>query len=184
MAFAVVFDACVLYPASIRDLLIRLARTGLFRARWTERILDECFSSIVEARPDLAGKLDRTRKLMESAIADAVVRNYEVLAEKVNLPDENDRHVLAAAIRAGAQVIVTTNLRDFPLEALAPFDVEAQHPDKFVLQLLSLDPGAVVHVVTAQAGALKSPPSTVEQLLDTLERRGLVQSVAELRKLL
>jgi predicted nucleic acid-binding protein len=182
MAFVVVFDACVLYPASIRDLLIRLARIGLVRARWTERILDECFASIVAARPELAGKLDRTRRLMEEAIPDAFVRDYELLAENLVLPDEDDRHVLAAAIRAGAQVIVTMNLRDFPSEALAPFDVEAQHPDTFVLQLLSLDPGAVLRVVTAQAEALKSPPSTVEKLLDTLESRGLVQSVAELRK--
>jgi predicted nucleic acid-binding protein len=141
MAAVVVLDACVLYPASIRDLLVRLAQTGLFRARWTDRILDECFRSIVQARPDLMGKLDRTRKLMESAVPDALVRDYEILAETLTLPDENDRHVLAAAIRAGAQVIVTTNLRDFPPGALAPFDVEAQHPDTFILHLLSLDPG-------------------------------------------
>ena len=121
---------------------------------------------------------------MESAIADAVVRNYEPLTESLTLPDEDDRHVLAAAIRAGAQVIVTTNLRDFPDEMLAPYDVEAQHPDTFVLNLLSIDPGTVLRVVTAQAEALKSPPSTVDQLLDTLESRGLVQSVAELRRLL
>jgi hypothetical protein len=79
---------------------------------------------------------------------------------------------------------VTTNLRDFRPEALAPFDVEAQHPDAFVLHLLSLGPGEVLRVVTGQAEALKNPPLTVEQLLDTLESRGLVQSVAELRKLL
>ena len=123
-----------------------------------------------------------THRACASAVA--FVTGHETLAEKLRLPDENDRHVLAAAIRAGAQVIVTTNLRDFPKEALAPFDVEAQHPDVFVLHLVSLDPGAVLRVVTAQAAALRKPPSTVEQLLDTLESRGLVQSVAELRKLL
>lgn len=183
MAFVVVYDACVLYPASIRDLLIGLARTGLFRARWTERILDECFRNIVAARPELEGKLDRTRQLMAQAIPDALVSGYEGLAETVELPDEDDRHVLAAAIRSGAQVIVTSNLKDFPTGALAHFDVEAQHPDAFVLHLLSLDAGAVARTVAAQAASLRNPPATREQLLETLESRGLVQSVAELRKL-
>lgn len=184
MAFVVVYDACVLYPASIRDLLIRLAGSGLFRARWTDRILDECFSNIVAARPELEGKLGRTRQLMEKAIPDARVTEYEPIAAGLALPDDNDRHVLAAAIRCGAQVIVTANLRDFPAEALAPYDVEAQHPDSFVLHLLSLDPGAVLRTITGQAASLRNPPCTVAELLDTLESRGLVQTVSELRKLL
>jgi hypothetical protein len=183
VAFVVVYDACVLYPASIRDLLIRVARTGLFRARWTERILDECFRNIVAARPELEGKLDRTRRLMSEAIPDALVSGYEGLAAMVALPDEDDRHVLAAAVRAGAQVIVTSNLKDFPPAALEPFDIEAQHPDAFVLHLLSLDAGAVARAVAAQAASLRNPAVSREQLLETLESRGLVQSVAELRKL-
>jgi predicted nucleic acid-binding protein len=184
VAFVVVYDACVLYPASIRDLLIRLAGTGLFRARWTDRILDECFSNIVAARPELEGKLDRTRQLMEKAIPDARVTEYEPIAAGLSLPDENDRHVLAAAIRSGAQVIVTANLRDFPADTLARYDVEAQHPDAFVLHLLSLGPGAVLDAITAQANALRNPPCSVAELLNTLETRGLVQSGSELRKFL
>lgn len=183
MAFVVVYDACVLYPASLRDLLIRLARTGLFRARWTERILDECFRSIVAGRPDLEGKLDRSRRLMEAAVPDARVSGYESLAEKLTLPDADDRHVLAAAIRSGAQVIVTSNLKDFPASALAPYDLEAQHPDAFVLHLLSLDAGMVSRTVSAQAASLKNPPMSRDELLATLESRGLVRSGAELRKL-
>ena len=93
MAFVVVYDACVLYPAAVRDLLIRLAASGLFQARWTDRILDECFRSIVAARPGLAGKLDRTRALMEAAIPAAVVTGYEPLVPTLTLPDEDDRHV-------------------------------------------------------------------------------------------
>jgi hypothetical protein len=173
-----VLDACVLYPASIRDLLVRLASAGAFRACWTRRILDECFSSIATTRPDLAGKLGRTRRLMEEALPDAMVSDDVALAATPVLPDENDRHVLAAAVRAGARVIVTMNLRDFPPEALAPLDVEAQHPDAFMLHLLSRDPGAVLRVVREQAAALKNPPSTLEQLLDVLETRGLVQTAS------
>jgi len=184
MGFVVVYDACVLYPAALRDLLIRLAGSGLFQARWTVRILDECFRSIVKARPDLAGKLDRTRALMEAAIPAAPVSGYEPLVSTLKLPDVDDRHVLAAAIRCSAQVIVTTNVRDFPADALAPWDVEAQHPDTFVLHLLSLDPGAVVRSVLAQAAGLKAPPVTVRELLSLLESRGLVQTVGELRRLM
>lgn len=84
------------------------------------RILDECFASIIEDRPNLEGKLGRTRTLMEKAIPDALVTGCEGLAGQLVLPDENDRHVLAAAVRAGAQVIVTTNLRGFPPVASRP----------------------------------------------------------------
>lgn len=120
---------------------------------------------------------------MESAIPDALVTGYEKLAETLTLPDADDRHVLAAAVRSGALVIVTSNLKDFPAAALAPYDVEAQHPDAFVLHLLSLDAGAVGRVLSAQAMSLKNPPMTRDEFLETLESRGLVQSVAELRKL-
>lgn len=184
MGFVVVDDACVLHPASLRDLLIRLDGSGLFQARWTDRILDECFRSIVKARPELAGKLDRTRALMEAAIPAARVSGYEPLVSTLKLPDVDDRHVLAAAIRCSAQVIVTSNVRDFPADALAPWDVEAQHPDTFLLHLLSLDPGAVVRSVVAQAAGLKAPPMTVPELLSLLEARGLVQTVGELRRLM
>lgn len=184
MAFVVVYDACVLYPAAVRDLLIRLAASGLFQARWTDRILDECFRSIVRARPELAGRLDRTRALMEAAVPAAKVTGYEPLVATLTLPDEDDRHVLAAAIKCSAQAIVTTNLRDFPVEALAPWEMEAQHPDTFVLHLLSLDPGAVVRAVVVQAAGLKAPPVTVPELLSILEARGLVQTAGELPRLM
>src|SRR5437867_10500112 len=111
MAFVVVYDACVLHPAPLRDLLIRLAGTGLFRAKWSEEILDECFSSILRDRSDLdAARLARTRQLMIEAVPDCLVRNYEAITETLALPDPQDRHVLAAAIRSGAQTIVTSNL--------------------------------------------------------------------------
>jgi hypothetical protein len=115
LPFTVIYDACVLYPAPLRDLLVRLAQTRLFHARWTDRILDETFRSVQERRADLSGEqLARTRELMCKAIPDCLVTGYEDLIEGLELPDPDDRHVLAAAIRAGAQTIVTVNLRDFP----------------------------------------------------------------------
>lgn len=130
MAFVVVYDACVLYPAPLRDLLVRLASKGVVRARWSEIILDECFRNILEQRPDLKPEmLRRTRELMTKAVADSIVTGFEGLVDGLSLPDPDDRHVLAVAIRAGAQTIVTFNLKDFPAATLAPYDIEAQHPD-------------------------------------------------------
>lgn len=184
-SFTVVYDACVLYPAPLRDLLIRLARTGRFRAKWTNEILDECFRSILSSRADLeAKKLERTRELMIRAVPDCLVHGYESLIDGIKLPDGKDRHVVAAAIRSGAQVIVTWNLKDFPDDALKPFDISAQDPDVFVSHVIDLAPGAVCSAITEQASALKNPPRTVADVLELLEKQGLAQSVAELRDLL
>ncbi|HVZ35593.1 MAG TPA: PIN domain-containing protein [Polyangiaceae bacterium] len=185
MAFVVLYDACVLHPAPVRDLLIRLGRTGLVRVRWSETILDECFRSILERRPDLrAEALARSRQLMTEAIPDCMVTGFESLIDGLALPDPDDRHVLAAAIKANAQLIVTANLADFPVERLAPFSIEAKHPDDFVLDLIDLAPAKVALVVNEQASALKNPPRTVDDILDILQEQGLVRSVAKLRELL
>src|SRR5450759_478719 len=119
MTFVVIYDANVLYPSTLRDVLIRLAQTGLVQAKWTETILDETFRSLHAKRPDLdETRLQRTRNLMNLAVRDAVVTNGEPLIGSLHLPDLDDRHVLAAAIRARAQIIVTFNLSDFPTEVL------------------------------------------------------------------
>lgn len=184
MAFTVIYDACVLYPAALRDLLIRLATTGLFRAKWTDAILDECFRNILEKRKDLdAEKLARTRELMNRAVRDCLVERYDDLIEGLELPDPDDRHVLAAAVRCGAQVIVTWNLKDFPADKLSPYDIEAQDPDEFVLNVIDLKPAAVIQAVERQAASLRNPRLTTGQVLDVLERDGLSQSVARLRDL-
>lgn len=184
MAFIVLYDACVLYPAPLRDLLLRIAKTGIIRARWTDAILDECFRSILKQRPDLKPEaLERTRVLMKQAVPDCLVTGFETLVAGLSLPDPDDRHVLAAAIRVGAQAIVTFNLADFPDERLAPYDIEAKHPDDFVLDTIDLAPTVVATVVNDQARALRSPPRTTSELLDTLRGLGLVRSVAKLREL-
>ena len=156
-SFTVIYDACVLYPASLRDLLIRLGQTGLLRARWTQRIVDEALRSLAADRPDLdPGRLGRTGELMNASIGDCLVTGHEPLAESLQLPDQDDRHLLAAAVRCGAQVIVTNNLRDFPREALDPFGIEVQTPDAFVQYVIDLAPDLVAQVLVEQAGALKS----------------------------
>jgi predicted nucleic acid-binding protein len=183
MAFTVIYDACVLYPAPLRDFLIRIAKTGIVRARWSATILDETFRSILRERPELESKLDRTRELMMHAIADCMVSGYESLIPSLELPDADDRHVLAAAIRAHAQTIVTFNLRDFPAATLATYDVEARHPDDFVLDQIDLAPARVIEAVVAQAHALRNPPQSVDDILERLAACGCPQSVAKIRTL-
>jgi hypothetical protein len=184
MAFVVIYDACVLYPAPLRDLLIRIARRGIVRARWSDAILDEWVRNLLDKRPDLsAAKLARTRTLMGEAVADCLVTGYEPLIDGLELPDPDDRHVLAAAIHAGAQAIVTFNLKDFPAKRLAPFGIEAVHPDAFVLDSIDLRPGAVCAEAEEQARSLRNPPRTLEEVLDTLHANGLARSVARLREL-
>jgi hypothetical protein len=184
MAFVVVYDACVLYPAPLRDLLIRIARRGLVRAKWTDAILDECFRSILANEPERKPEsLARTRALMSSAVADCLVTGYEDLIGSITLPDPDDRHVAAAAIRCGAQVIVTANTKDFPRDSLAAFGLEAVHPDDFVLDCIDLAAASVLSAVREQAASLENPPMTLAEVMDRLQANGLAQSVAKLREL-
>jgi len=179
--FSVVYDACVLYPAPLRDLLIRLARTGIFRARWTHEIHEEWIRNLLAKRKDLtAEQLSRTRSLMDAAVPDCLVKGYEPLISGLHLPDDDDRHVLAAAICAQAGVIVTYNGRDFPPEALAPYGIEAQHPDEFLRHLFDLAPGAVCQVVRELRADLKNPTRTTRDVLNTLLAAELATTVAAL----
>lgn len=182
--FVAVYDACVLYPAPLRDLLLRLALADLYRARWTDHIHEEWIRSVLAQRPDLLpAQLGRTRNLMDRSVPDCLVTGYEGLIDTLSLPDPDDRHVLAAAIRSQAGVIVTYNLKDFPAEALIPYGVEAQHPDEFISHLFDLAPGAVCAAVRDQRSALKRPVRSVQELLDTFLALGLARSVSMLESM-
>jgi len=179
----VVYDASVLYPAPLRSLLMYLALTGEFHAKWSEAIHDEWTRSLARDRPDIASeKIAKVRRLMKFHIPDGNVSDFESLIPTLTLPDPDDRHVLAAAIHAQASVIVTVNLRDFPATVLAGYGIEALHPDEFVIQLINQSPESVCGAVREQRESLTNPPQTVEQLLATFERQGLVQTVTALHK--
>lgn len=180
--FTAVFDACVLYPAPLRDLLLRMAVTGILRARWTHRIHDEWTRAVLAKRPELAEEPTRTRTLMDDAVPDRVVTGHEPLETGLQLPDPDDRHVLAAAILCHAGTIVAYSLRDFPPTVLSPYGITAQHPGEFVLHALDLHPAGVCAAVRAQRESLRNPPRTAEDLLDTLLSMGLAESVAQLRR--
>jgi predicted nucleic acid-binding protein len=182
MPFVVVYDANALYGNAQRDLLIRIAQSGLVQAKWTDQILDEMLGNLGKKRPDIPPeKLGILRELMNKAVRDCLVTGYEPLIESLQLPDPDDRHVLAAAIRSGAQVIVTTNLRHFPEAELGQWNVEAKSPDDFVLDQINIDARIVYSCVREIANSRRNPPDTVDDVLAELERAGLVQSVAALR---
>lgn len=181
-SFTVVYDACVLSPAPLRDLLMRLSLSGLFRARWTSQIHDEWTRNVLRVRTNLtAQQLERTVQLMNAAIPDALVTGYEPLCADLELPDLDDRHVLAAAIRCKAEVIVTFNLKDFPSATLGFFDIEPQHPDEFVIDLWDLNQAAVLKAVQLHRHSLKMPAMSADEYLNMLLRQGIPQTVKALR---
>ena len=178
------YDASVLYPAPLRDLLMWLALTDLFRATWSAMVHAEWIRALLSDRPDLTREqLERTRALMDAHVRDALISGFEGLIASLYLPDPKDRHVLAAAITGRADVIVTRNLRHFPAAVLSPFGIEAQHPDAFIVHLLDLAPETVADAVRDHRASLRHPPKTVEAYLLTLERQGLPQTVMALRAL-
>lgn len=176
-SFTVVYDANVLVPAVLRDLLLRLGREGLVRARFSETILDEMFVALHDILPAASHeKLPRLRTLVAQAVPDSLVEGYEPLISMLNLPDADDRHVLAAAIKCAAQAVVTFNLDDFPRDVLAEFSIEAMHPDDFVADLIDLAPIRVWRVIEAQAASLTNPVCTPADVLERL-RMHIPQSV-------
>jgi predicted nucleic acid-binding protein len=184
MAFTALYDACVLYPAPLRDFLMQLALADRFRAKWTDAIHDEWIRNVLKQRPDLKPEqLQRTRELMNANVRDCLVEGYEPLIAGIALPDADDRHVLAAAIHARADVIVTFNLKDFPAATLKPYGLEAQHPDEFICHLIDLAPEAVTLAAQKCRARLKSPPKNTEEYLGILSVQQLPQTVAFLRQM-
>ena len=178
----VVFDACVLYPAPLRDLLMWLATANLFRARWSAEIHEEWIRNVLADRLDLQrAQLDRTRVLMDAHVEGSLVTGYEPLIETLALPDPADRHVLAAAIQARAGLIVTFNLKDFPATVLAGFGAVAQHPDAFVHALIVAHPERIFAVLEEHRTSLRNPPKSREVYLSTMEKQGLPKAAAQLR---
>jgi hypothetical protein len=125
--------------------------------------------------------LERTRELMDSATRDCLVSGYESLIPSLELPDSEDRHVLAAAIVGHCDVIVTQNLKHFPDAALAPYGIDVQHPDEFFCNHLNLAQGLFCSAIQRVRHRLKNPPYTINEYLDTLTQNGLVATAAELR---
>ena len=178
--FSALLDANVLYPFLVRDVLLSLADAGLYRPLWTDRINDEWSSHLIEKIPERATQIKDTIQVMDGAFPEAVVRQYEDLIDVLQLPDVNDRHVLAAAIRGGANVIVTENTKDFPLAILEQYDLEARTADDFVLNTVELYPADAVKALKRMRLRYTNPTHDPEKLLQAMLRCGLVTTVASL----
>jgi len=164
--FIVVVDANVLFPPSLRDTILRAAAAGFYQLRWSAEILDEMERNLVSKGRVPPDKASRLRATMEEYFPEAEVTDYEPLIAAMQ-NDPKDRHVMAAAVKAGAQVITTSNLKHFvPL----PAGIEAQSPDEFLCNLYDLDPLVFIELLREQAADLVNPPVTFEEVLERLSR--------------
>lgn len=181
---AIVFlDANVLYPAGLRDLLMRRTLQGLLKARWSDLVHEEWMNAVLRDFPDITRtQLERTRDLMNLYALDSLVTDFEDRIETLTLPDVNDRHVLAAAIHCKAEIILTRNTKDFPNSALSEHSIETQRPDKFLHSLLLAYPEEVVTAMKQHRANLRNPPKTVDEYVVSLAQQGLSKTVALLQE--
>lgn len=180
MAFPAFFDACALFGIRLTDLILRLADEGAFRVLWSDEVLEEVRRNVIRSGV-VASDVDRRVTAMRQYFPDALVTGYEGLTASLTC-DAKDRHVLAAAVRAKADVLVTFNEKDFPEHSLDPFDVEIVHPDDFLLDQLDLFPGIVTRVLRELTEDYRDPPVTVDDVLETLRRAGVPRFVEDVRR--
>jgi predicted nucleic acid-binding protein len=183
--YTVVLDACVLVPIALADTLLRVAERDLYRPLWSERILDEAADAILDIHSSLDPQsVSRRFTAMRETFEDACVEGWESVDLNLVLPDPDDRHVVAAAVRGKADAIVTANLRDYPPDDLKPFDLEVIHPDDFLLDQLDLAPRIVIEVIQEQAAHARRPPLDPIDLLVRLARCGAPGFADEARRLI
>ena len=179
----VFLDANVLYPAGIRDILLQLARRGLITVRWSEDVGAEWRRALQRSKPNVSPeKWDRTWQQLNFHYPSALVTGYHYLMDDLQLPDADDRHVLAAAIVGASEVILTANLRDFPSAIVSEHGLEVAHPDDWMRRFLDARPSEFCRAVRDMRRRLRKPPLSVEQHLASLERQGLIETVALLRR--
>jgi len=170
LAYSALFDACALFPNDLRDLFLRLGEERLYRTLWSDDILAEMERNILRVNPHLTSeKLARTVSLMREYFPEATVTGHESLID-VMTNTQHDRHVLAAAVRGRADVIVTSNIKHFPPDSVEPYDLDVQTPDQFLLHQFHLAPNIVMEALAQQAADNARPPQTVPDLLDLLAR--------------
>lgn len=171
--YTAVLDANVLYPTLVRDILMSLAVADLYHARWSATIQAEWTRNLSAQRPDIADRLPALADAMNAAVPDCMITGYESLIPSITLPDTDDRHVVAAAIVGHADAIVTFNLEDFPQSALEQFNIEVQHPDRFMMNQLHLHKLKALTALKQMRARWTQPARTAKDLLEALEKRGL-----------
>ncbi len=179
--FVVILDANVLYPFRTRDALLRFAEAGLFRARWSRDILDEWRRSLLANRPELQASIESQMAAMEKAFPEGCVEGYQDLIEALSLPDPDDRHVLAAAIVADAEHIVTENMKDFPAEALSKYGVEAVTSDDFLASTFELYPAEATVAMRNMRRSYDKPAMSAPEFIFDLQTKGLPKTASMLK---
>lgn len=180
--FVVVLDANVLFPFRKRDVLLRFSHAGLFRARWSETILDEWTRNLLALKPQLEESIRAQQAAMRDHFPEALVVGHDPLVAGLDLPDPNDRHVLATAIQCGAQHIVTDNLTDFPTEKLQPYDIEAINADEFLSRTFDLYPAEALTVLRQLRTHYNNPPYSAPEFILDLTAKGLPKLAARARQ--
>lgn len=171
----VVYDACVLYPSFLRDVLLRVAAADLVACRWTDEIQIEWTRNLQRDRPNSDPmRVAATRAKMEKVFPSARVENYQRHIERLT-NHRKDRHVLAAAIESGASQIITANLKDFPAHALSPDNVIAVAPDEFLINLYVDDPETVALTLNRHRVGLQKPALSAGDYVETCKRNQLVR---------
>ena len=182
--YTAVLDACVLYQLAIADSLISIAVTGLFAAKWTQKIEEEWIESLEKNRPDLKGKLATRRDSMREAVPDWEISEaaWNSIASSLTLPDPNDVHVLAAAIAGHADCIVTRNQRDFPASIMDVHGIDILDPDEFIINQWDLENVPVMAAFKGMRARRKKPTESVEDFALTLEKNGLPATAQKIRE--
>lgn len=180
--YTALLDANVLYPQLIRDTLLSLAVERLYHARWSATIHDEWTRNLLKDRPELATKLAAVVERMNASVPDCLVTNYEKLADSIELPDPDDRHVVAAAIVGHADAIVTFNTKDFPAAALQPYGIEVQHPDEFLMNQLQLQEIPALIAIKKMRARWTNPARSAQDVITAFEKRGLPLTADLLRE--
>jgi PIN domain len=174
-----VFDACILYPFHLRNIIVQAAVDGLVGARWTDEIHNEWIRNLAAGAPAIpVGRLQNTRRLMNDALPTAMVSGYEDHVPMVTLPDPNDRHVVAAGIAAGASIILTWNLRHFPANELKKFGLRKQTPDAFLSELYDKVPDLTIGSLANARRNLNKSRVSASDFIDILANQKL-RRVAE-----
>lgn len=185
MPIVAVLDANVLYPAPVRDFLLHIAFLSAYQPKWSNKIQEEWTRSLLAKRSNIRrASLANTRKWMETVFPDALTPIDNTFKASIQLPDNDDIHVVETAVSSGAKYIITFNLKDFPKESLSKYGIVAIHPDVFLCQMLNEIPNVVLEAFKNQVSMLNKPKKTPDEVLGALKRCGLPKTEKLLRRLI
>jgi predicted nucleic acid-binding protein len=181
--FTVVLDTNVVYPVIIRDILFWFAYHDLYTPKWSQHIFEEWKRVMMQkgVSEDNANKRIAKANL---AFPDALVQNYKSLIANLHLPDKDDRHVVAAAIKTNAHLIVTNNIKDFPNQYLQTFGLIAKTADDFLTDIIDLNQDTARNAFKEMVLNKKNPKQDEFEVLKLLRNAGLSDTANYLHALL